>query len=160
MTTRIALGTRAATSYGPHEIDDKNASHYQNSAGQEVMTVTFSFDDLPVDSTDSIHQSIPANSYIDRATLRVITAFAGGTSYNIGLTESDGTAIDADGIDAAIALTAIDAIGETVLCNGALVQGLAGIGTAAGQIDIVATGTFTAGKASLEIVYQPLTDRA
>ena len=104
---------------------------------------------------------IPANAYIVRATLRVLTPLAGTTpTVTIGLTEPDGTAIDADGIDVAIAVTALDAIGETVLCDGALVAGLAGIGTADGQIVVTTGGTVTAGKFVLETVYKELLDRA
>lgn len=166
--TRISITTgasgggtrRAATDYGAREIEAKLPSKHAGSQSRQVLNVTFSFDDLPVAGLDQAILRIPANAHISRATLRVHTAFAGGTSYNIGLEEEDGTTIDADGIDAAIALTAIDAVGETVLCDGALVANTAGIGTAAGQVVIAATGTFTAGKASLEIEYEDLLDRA
>lgn len=166
--TRIAITTgasggssrRAATHYGPREIEDVLPGRYAGSQGRQVFDYTFSFDDLPVPGLDEAILRLPANSRIIKATLRVLIAFAGGTSYNIGVTQPDGTAIDADGIDAAIALTAIDAVGETVLCNGALVNNLDGIGTAAGQVDIVATGTFTAGKAVLSVEFEELLDRA
>lgn len=151
---------RAATHYGTREIEDVLPSKYAGANGKEVLNFTFSFDDLPVTGGDEAILRIPANARISRATLRIITAFAGGTSYNFGLSESDGTVIDADGIDAAVALTAIDAIGDVVLCDGALVGSLVGIGSAAGQLLVVATGTFTAGKAQLEIEFDLFTDRA
>jgi len=150
---------RAATHYGTREIEDTLPSKYASSQGSVTMVHTFSFDDLPVAGEDEANLRIPGNARIIKATLRVLTAFAGGTSYNLGLSESDGTVIDADGIDAAVALTAIDAVGETVLCNGALVNNLVGIGTAAGQLVVAATGTFTAGKAVLEIQYEELLSR-
>ena len=166
--TRISITTgssttgtrRAATHYGVREIEDKLPSKYAGANGKEVHNYTFSFDDLPVTGDDEAILRIPANARISRATLRIITAFAGGTSYNFGLSESDGTVIDADGIDAAVALTAIDAIGDVVLCDGALVGSLVGIGSEAGQLLVAATGTFTAGKAQLEIEYDLFTDRA
>jgi len=151
---------RAATHYGPRDIEDKLPTLYTTEHGTVVQEVVFSYDDLPTYGLDEAILRIPANSFIVAARLQVITAFAGGTSYDIGLYEEDGTVIDADGIDAGVLLAAIDAVGETVLCDGALVQGLAGIGTAAGQVVVAATGTFTAGKARLLVEYQPLEDRA
>ena len=65
---------------------------------------------------------LPANSVILSATL-VMTAAAtsgGAATLDIGTYNAAGTAIAATGIDAAIALTAIDAIGETVRCDGTL----------------------------------------
>lgn len=151
---------RAATHYGRREIEDVIGSKYAGSQGRQVYNYTFSYDDLPVQGLDEAILRIPANARIITATLRVHTAFAGGTSYNLGLYEADGTVIDADGIDAAVATAAIDAVGESVVCDGALVGNTAGIGTAAGQVVIAATGTFTAGKATLEVEFEELLDRA
>lgn len=166
--TRISItagasagGTRrAATNYGTRLHEDVAPACHSVEQGKELFEFVWAFDDLPAEGLDQLIQRIPANARITSATLRVITAFAGGTSYNIGLFEEDGTVIDADGIDAAIALTAIDAIGETVDCDGALVGNTAGIGTAAGSVRIAATGTFTAGKASLIVEYERLLDRS
>ena len=166
--TRIALtaGTtggskrQAATHYGAREIEDKLPSKHRVSQGGEVLALTFSYDDLPTYGLDAAILKIPANARIRRTTLRVLTAFAGGTSYDIGLYQEDGTVIDADGIDAAVLLAAIDTVGETVLCDGALVNALVGIGAAAGQVVVAATGTFTAGKAVLEVEFEELLDRA
>jgi hypothetical protein len=167
--TRISITTgasggssrRAATHYGAREIEDVLPSKYAGTDGINTLAVTFSFDDLPVASLDEANLRLPANCYIDSVSLRVITAFAGGTSYLIGLEEADGTTIDADGISgSALALTEMDAIGDSVVCDGALVGLLVGIGTAAGQVVVAATGTYTAGKAVLEIKYRELLDRA
>ncbi len=168
MGTRISITTgasggskrRAATHYGTREIEDVLPSKYAGANGKEVVNYTFSFDDLPVTGGDEAILRIPANARISRATLRVITGFAGGTSYNFGLSESDGSVIDADGIDAAVATAAINVAGDVVLCDGALVGSLVGIGSAAGQLLVAATGTFTAGKAQLEIEYDLFVDRA
>jgi hypothetical protein len=151
---------RAATHYGPRLHEDVAPGKHSVDQGKEVLEFVFAYDDLPTYSTDELVQKLPANSRVLSATLKVITPFAGGTSYDIGLYESDGTEIDADGIDAAVLLAAIDAVGETVDCDGALVGNTAGIGTAAGQVVIAATGTFTAGKAMLYVEYERLFDRA
>lgn len=151
---------RAATHYGTRDVEDVLGSKYSGNHGLEVLEYTFSYDDLPTTGQDQAILRIPANARIRSATLNVITAFAGGTSYNFGLSQPDGTVIDADGLDAAVALTAIDAVGESVVMDGALVNNTAGIGANAGQLTVAATGTFTAGKARVRIEYEPLYDRA
>lgn len=151
---------RAATHYGVRNIEDVLPSRYEANHGEEVLEWTFSYDDLPTNGEDQAILRVPANSRIKEATFTVITAFAGGTSYNFGLNQPDGTVIDADGIDAAVATAAIDAVGETVACDGALVANTAGIGANDGQLVVAATGTYTAGKGRLRVVVQPSYDRA
>lgn len=98
---------------------------------------------------------IPAGAYITKASLIVTTAFAGSSAaLNIGLQTAAGAAIDADGIDAAIAVTAIDAIGDVVACNGAAVAGVVTVGTAPAYVSLdYDTAAFTAGAAKLVIEY-------
>jgi hypothetical protein len=166
--TRVAITTgasagslrRAATQYGPHAIEDVLPSRYETKHGEQVLEWTFSYDDLPTNGADQAILRIPANAFIHSATWTTLETFTGGTSYNVGLDEVDGTAIDVDGIDAAIAIADFNAVGETILMDGALVGGLTGIGTADGQLTVVATGTFTAGKARIRIVYSDVYDRA
>jgi len=150
---------RAATHYGPRPIEELAGSRYAGSQGVKKLNFTFSHDSLPVHDLDLLVPVLPANCRIMKATLRVHEAFAGGTSYDIGLVEPDGTAVDAAGIDDDILLAAIDTVGETVLCNGALVDNLLGIGVAAANVEVVATGTFTAGKATLEVEFEELQAR-
>ena len=96
--------------------------------------------------------AVPKGALLKSATLTVTTAFTGtGATLDIGLAKSDGTAIDADGIDAAIALTAIDAIGETVTCDGALI-GTVLANTGFVTVD-VGVATYTAGRGKLVIKY-------
>ena len=95
---------------------------------------------------------IPAGSYIKSATLVVTTAAAGGTSINFGLANAAGSAIDADGIDAAVATAAL-AANKAVVCDGALVAGADGVGAADAYVTTANTGTFTAGAAKLVIEY-------
>jgi len=119
------------------------------------------------DALVSTHPSagIPDNVHITSATLYVKTAFTSGGSatLSIGLWNDDGDGTfsvnDADGIDATIALTAINAIGEHVACDGALVgsNGTFTAGTGDRPLFVsVAYGTaaFTAGNADLVIKYR------
>lgn len=98
--------------------------------------------------------AIPAGSIITTSNFVTTTAFTGaGATLDIGLIKADGsTAIDADGIDATIALTAIDTVGETVTNDGALVAGVAL--TDDGYLTCtVGTANFTAGKGLLSVNY-------
>lgn len=159
---RVILPTgNAATHYGPRSFETKLPAEYVSSQGDKVQNITFSSDTLPVaDASDDSVLSIPANAYIVSSILRVVVPFAGGTSYNIGLQETDGTEIDNNGLFAALAAAALDTVGETNIGAGALIGLGAGIGAANGQVVVVETGTFTAGQATLEIVYRTLNDRA
>lgn len=99
---------------------------------------------------------IPANSLVVNADLIMRTAATSGgaATLTIGTYNAAGTAVDNDGIDATIALTAMDAIGEVVQCDGAQVNGTVTIGTADVYVGLIyATSAFTAGAATLVIEY-------
>jgi hypothetical protein len=105
---------------------------------------------------DPLAPQIPAGSVILSATLVVTTAFTSGgaAALNIGTYLANGTAVAATGIDAAVALTAIDAIGEVVRCDGTLITGTATVGTAPVYVGIdYDTAAYTAGAARLVIEY-------
>jgi hypothetical protein len=122
----------------------------------------FAFGDIAntdVTAADPESPFIPADSVITRATLYVTTAFVGATGVlDIGLKVADGTNTDDDGIDAAIAVTALDAIGDTINCNGAYVSSagnLTGLRITADQYIMTTydTAAFTAGAATLVVEY-------
>ena len=106
---------------------DQGAVKTQGMAGNDpvqvlVIDITFtgigsSFGSANIDLNNPY---IPAGSLIKRADLVMTTAATSGgaATLDIGTYNSAGTAIVATGIDAAIALTAIDAVGETVRCDG------------------------------------------
>ena len=107
-------------------------------------------------STPQDHDAfIPAGSYITGAHLIVTTAFTSGGSatLTIGTYTQAGAAVDADGIDAAVALAAIGA-DKAVACDGAAVGGTATVGGADVYVEaIYGTAAFTAGEAKLVIEY-------
>lgn len=101
---------------------------------------------------------IPAGSVILSATL-VMTGAAtsgGSATLTIGTYNAAGTAIDADGIDATVALTAIDADGDTVRCDGAHLTTAGYVAANAYIGAIYGTAAFTAGTAKLVVEYQKL----
>ena len=126
------------------------------------MVVDLDYSNLPTFTADlnndgtnngfAVDAYIPAGAFITNAYIVVSTAFAGGTSYNLGLYQADGTVIDADGIDAGVLLAAL-AANKAVVCNGALVGGTATVGAEDGYLVVAATGTFTAGEGKLVIEY-------
>lgn len=98
---------------------------------------------------------IPAGSYITGAHLIVTSAFTSGGSatLTIGTYTQAGAAVDADGIDAAIALAAIGA-DKAVACDGAAVGGADTVGANDVYVEaIYGTAAFTAGEAKLVIEY-------
>ncbi len=131
---------------------------------KKVLWCDFSYDALPTftadvdndgtdDSFDNTIPFIKEGSAILSATLLVTTDWGGTTpTLTLGLYESDGTVIDADGIDATIAEAALDA-GDVVVCDGALVANATKLVTADGYLVGVTGGTATSGSARLVIEY-------
>ncbi len=129
----------------------------------EYLVVDINFDDLPTFTADLNNDGtlngfsdsdayIPAGAYITKASLIITTLFAGGTSYDIGTYQQDGSTIDVNGIDAAVALTVMDGANDVVICNGDLVAGILSLDNDS-YIVVAATGTYTAGVAKLVIEY-------
>lgn len=130
---------------------------------ENELTVDFSWDNMPgfdadadndgvLESFDKVNEHIPANAIIKEAVVYATEDWTGtGTpTMSIGLYEADGTVIDADGIDAAIAEGALDA-NDVVVCDGALASH-ASVGANDAYVRVYpAAGTYTAGKARLVV---------
>lgn len=108
--------------------------------------------DTSVPTGDEV--SIPAGAYIVNAYYIVKTAHTSGGSATLtfGLKNSAGSAIDADGIDAAIAVAALGA-NAAVNCDGAYVGGALKLASEAWITAIYATAAFTAGAGTLVVEY-------
>jgi hypothetical protein len=108
---------------------------------------------------DLMNPVIPANSLIMSATL-VMTTIAtsgGAATLDIGTYNAAGTAVAATGIDAAIALAAIDAVGETVRCDGTMLTTAGWTGAADVYVGLKwNTAAYTAGAGKLLIEYVKL----
>lgn len=140
-------------------VEQDKGTHVVNAVKTMVVNIPdftaigSSFGSTNIDPLDPV---IPANSLIINADLIMTTAATSGGSatLTIGTYLANGTAVDADGIDATIALTAMDAIGEVVQCDGAQVNGTVTVGTAACYIGLIyGTAVFTAGAGKLVIQY-------
>jgi len=134
-----------------------NGSTTESMRQQYVLEITGTSVPATAATPEANDAFIPAGSYITSAYLIVDTAFAGATAtVNIGLYEADGTAIDAVGIDEDIAITAIDADGDVVVCNGSYVGGVTTVGSADAYIEVdYDTAALTAGSGKLIVEYIP-----
>jgi len=125
-----------------------------------VMDITFTALGTTFTSTniDLNNPFIPAGSLIKRADLVMTTAAtsSGSATLTIGTYNAAGTAIVAAGIDSAVALTAIDAVGETVRCDGTHTTTAGYIADNAYIGAIYGTAAFTAGVGKLYIEYVKL----
>lgn len=148
----------AAQNYGPRTANeglDNSVSTYgvfkQRELYLDYEQANAGLPTLDAD-TDAAVLVIPANSVITRAYFQVGTAFtsAGSATLQLGLQETDGTVVDADGIDS-IAVAALTA-GAAVVNDGALVG--ASVGAADTQISVdYGTAVFTAGTGRLVVEY-------
>lgn len=97
---------------------------------------------------------IPNGATILSATLKVTEAFTSGGSavLDLGLYDKDGSVVDDDGIDAAVAVAALT-LGAEIACDGADVNTVV---ATTGGVKLGAsydTAAFTAGEAVLEVEY-------
>lgn len=144
---------------------DQGAVKTQGTAGNDpvqVLVVDLTFTGIGssfgASNIDLNNPYIPAGSLIKRADLVMTTAATSGgaATLTLGTYNAAGTAIDADGIDAAVALTAIDAIGETVRCDGAHLTTGGYVAENAYIGAIYGTAAYTAGVGKLYVEYVKL----
>lgn len=109
--------------------------------------------DGTADGFSSNNGLIPANASIVSATVTTREAAVGGTSFDVGLFQFDGTAVDATGL-ATVALADVDAVGKRFVGAGAnTVPATAGVGPTDVTLGITGSGVFTAGKVRIIVEY-------
>lgn len=147
--------------YGPRTTVEKFGGRVHANDFIKTAVWDFTYDDLPAGSSSNLELSIPANSTILSAKLRIITAFASTsttTDLTVGLEQSDGTDIDADGL-----ITALQATQTTIAVAGSIIDGSSGtpaaligktIGSAAGELLVLPNvDDLTAGRAMMIVEY-------
>ena len=150
-SVEILNGVR--NNYGSQTTQDKFPGLIKTEGYTKEMVIDFNYDDLPVESADgALVIELPLDTFVVSSRLHVKTAAAGGTSYTIGLKQSDGTAIDVDGLHTAAATVTANLTEDAWLVGGGALVG-ASVGAAAGQVTVIAAGTFTAGSYRLVIEY-------
>ena len=158
MSYTNADGLRVLTFGGQGEVIDRGVTE----SGTLVIDIadftaigsTFGFADIDVNKA-----VIPAGAVITGATLVMTTAATSGgaATLTIGTYNAAGDAIDADGIDAAVALTVIDGDGDVVRCDGAQAAGVLGYLTADAHVGMLyGTAAYTAGAGKLIVEFKKL----
>lgn len=147
--------------FGARSIEGKRGGNVRTSGEKEQYVVEFSYDDLPEGTAlvgaDGSYVRLPDNALILDAYLEVLEAFAGGTSYDIGLDQADGTAIDVDGLWDALVLADINAVGARSVASAHAGTNSGALTNAAitdpAVLIVTATGSFTAGRARVVVEY-------
>jgi hypothetical protein len=141
------------TFFGALPSSNKFGAEKASSGSTKELVFEVDYADLPaVDADNEMLANIPSGAVVTKATFKVTTAFAGGTSYVFGTYQADGGGVvDADGLIVSTATAAIDAVGDFIQGGGALIDATAQ--TEATSIVIAATGTFTAGAGILTVSY-------
>jgi len=149
--------------FGKRYTENGIAASVEPANGLKSVIIHIRGEDIPASvadtellAADPRSVTIPAGAVIKSATLLVTETFTGSSStLDIGLTNaSTGLVSDMNGIDAAVALSALDA-NDLVKCDGALVFPTAAAALTAAQKVVFGYGTaaFTAGNAKLTVEY-------
>lgn len=146
----VGFGTRTTVKTGSHVIGEHGATEkvYLRIRGEDLA-------DAVSATGDQIVQApvIPNGATILSATIKVTEAFVGATAVlDVGLYDKDGTIVDDDGIDAAVAVAALT-LGAEIACDGADVNTVV---ATTGGVKVAAsydTAAFTAGEAIIEVEY-------
>jgi len=153
-------GTRGVlVQYGARNTDEKRGGNVTTGSRTQQIVYKFDYSDLPGGASDALTAFVPAGAMVTEAYFNTTTTFAGGTSYDIGMEQSDGsTAIDADGLFDALVLADIDATVAGSLT--ATEHGGTNSGVLCGQrlavdgyLVVAATGSFTAGECEFILEY-------
>jgi hypothetical protein len=147
--------------YGARETNGKYGSNHTRLDNIKLAKWVFDYDDLPDADTTNMGLSIPANSTIISAKLRIITAFTSTsttTDLTVGLQQADGTEIDNDGL-----ITAAQATQTTIAVVNSIIDGSSGtpgaligktIGAAAGELAVTPTvADLLTGRAEMIVEY-------
>jgi hypothetical protein len=156
MSTKWINNDGLVVKFGTKEAEVIQAGEETAYGQHREYRAVIDWDDLEAFGTTTLlsdTSAIPSGAHIDSAEFYVEEAFVGATAtLTLGLYDQDRTtAIDADGIDAAIAVTAIDAVGDTIACDGALINTTT---SNAGLLSaLVGTANFTAGRGILTVKF-------
>ena len=149
----VGFGTRAKTTTGGFRLSSNGATEklFFRFVGTDLAASVAAADDQIV-----YGPVIPNGATILSSTLKVSTAFTSGGSatLDIGLYDKDGAEVDANGLDAAVAVAALT-LGAEIAGDGLDVNTV--VATSGGVKVGVSynTAAFTAGEAVLEVEYMP-----
>ena len=146
-----------ANHYGPRGTDNQYGGQ-DNSVGKvKEASWTFDYDKLPAYSASNLEMQIPANSTVLHAHIRVLTAAvsSGTANLTVGLTATDGSVVDADGL-----IKATDATYARMQVKGLRQAGTGDyiavlpVGAKDVEITVASAAALTAGRFELVVQYQ------
>lgn len=152
---------RAATSYGRRLHESQALAAHEIDEGIVVFETTFPFNSRPdFVLGDKLYNYIPVGAKVLEADLIINQTWLGGTALSVGTYNYDtGAVINATGLVTATEGAVANLVaGNFVVGAGTVVGALAGAAVKTG-IKVNATGTFTAGEATLRITVQLPVDR-
>ena len=145
--------------FGLEETVVTPAGEYREDTSLHYVEAEINWDDLEAFGTVTILSDtvkIPEGVFLEKASFIVTEVFAGASAtLGFGTIDTDrSTEHDADGIDAAIAMTSIDGVGDTITADGALIGTVLTNTTPLLLTATVGTANFTAGKGYLRVYYR------
>lgn len=138
-----------ATSYGvPVDTGKYGGAAGTGSGQKEVFDYVWDIDltDLPTTGEGDLISTLPANSTITSSSIVVSETLSGGTTLDVGLSQPDGTVIDANGLIAGFTNTAVGAYAED---TGAVVGTTVSVDS-----QLTVTTDRTAGKIRVIVTYK------
>ncbi len=142
MSTEFLNGVR--NYYGPRLTEDLYGGSIKTAGHVQQLEWRFQYDNLPVYEADGAAALvIPAYSLIVSAKIFCKVALATATAMTVGIVkDTDGTAIDADGLLTATNGAVADmTVGAWVIGSGALIGNTVDFGAVAGQLSVATTGS-------------------
>jgi hypothetical protein len=145
--------------FGTEEVAVTQAGEYNQLGPLHYIEAEINWDELEAFGTTTFLSEtvkLPDGVYLEKAEFEVSVAFAGASAtISFGTIDTDRTtAHDADGIDVQIATTSIDAAGDTITCDGALIGTVLDNTTPMLLTALVETADFTAGQGFLRVYYR------
>lgn len=144
--------------YGPRDVDYQIVREVADN-GDKIVRLRFDVTDLPV-VADGLVVGKVGDAFCG-ARLEVVTpvdSACDNATLTLGVRDSENSEIDDNGIDAAIAESAMDVAGDVVVCDGALVDdatGAGGVLTSDAYLYCTAANSPTAGVVELELRLKP-----
>jgi hypothetical protein len=151
--------------YGTHTADDGVPAVTSEKGSVKTMVLEILGTSVPTAwaaaNVSPQAATIPRGSIIHKSTFETVVPFTSGGAATLSIGTYGGAAFTTTdvvaGIDSAVAITAIDAIGETVQNDGTLVAGTISVGATADSACVIGytygTAAFTAGKGILTVQY-------
>lgn len=151
MSNHVEIINGSRTSFGPRFSETRLAANVRTAGALKHLVVPVKFDELPEHTTGDVTGAfVPANALVTRVIVSpAVTDFAGGTSYELKFVNDAGTDI----------VAIVDAITLAQMNSGGVItQDESLVTSGPAYVELVATGSFTAGEGTVVIEYMEQID--